>query len=139
MNSGNESSACGVHSIDLRFNEKGCSPARDEQPFIFIRIKIIRHLLCAKTGRKSLIFRILFYNCQLINQARAFSPFVHHIQYITDIYADCALQFGFESDIAAHGFPVSVESKTNQTAVFIEYRPSRVSACTVIIRPETKL
>ena len=64
---------------------------------------------------------------QLLNQPRAFTPFIDHEKDIADIYADATLQIRFKSDITTHRLPVTVESKSDQTGVFIEYRATGIT------------
>ena len=71
---------------------------------------------------------------QFLDQTRAFTPFVDHIQDIADIHCDTTLQIRFEGDIATHSLPVTVESKTDQTGILIEYRAPRVSAGNIVVR-----
>ena len=82
---------------------------------------------------------ILSDQLQFLDQSRAFTPLVDHIKYITDIYCNTTLQVRFESDVTAHGFPVSVESKTDQTGILIEYRATGVTAGNIIVCQEAKL
>ena len=51
---------------------------------------------------------------QLLNQPRAFTPFIDHEKDIADIYADATLQIRFKSDITTHRLPVTVECQSQQ-------------------------
>lgn len=76
---------------------------------------------------------------QLLNQPRAFTPFIDHEKDIADIYADATLQIRFKSDITTHRLPVTVESKSNQTGVLIEYRATGITTRDIIVREEAQL
>ena len=76
---------------------------------------------------------------QLFNQPWAFTPFIDHEKDIADIYADATLQIRFKSDITTHRLPVTVESKSDQTGVFIEYRATGITTSDIIVREEAQL
>ena len=71
---------------------------------------------------------------QLLDETGALTPFVDHEEDVADVHADCALQIGFELDVTTHSFPVAIESKTDQTAVLIEYGATGVTARDVVVR-----
>ena len=113
-------------------------------PKVYFQNRPINHRPAKDFWHSFMLFQyvdlsILSDQLQFLDQSRTFTPLVDHIKYITDIYCNATLQVRFESDVTAHGFPVSVESKTDQTGVLIEYRATRVTTGNIIICQEAKL
>ena len=69
----------------------------------------------------------LFYQGQFIDEVGGACELVDNEKHITDIDVDCALHIGFEHDVAAHGFPVTVKGKADQLAVAVDDRAARVA------------
>ena len=73
------------------------------------------------------------YEVELLDKVRHLSPLIDHEEYIANIYANGTLEVGFELDVPTHGFPVTIESKTNQLAIAIEDGATGVTTGNVII------
>ena len=65
---------------------------------------------------------MLPYYIHFIEQVTGPSELVHDEQHIADVHADASLELRLEHHIAAHRFPVAVESQPDQLPVCIEDR-----------------
>ena len=55
------------------------------------------------------------------------SPLIHQVEHIANIHADAASQALVEVDVRAEAVPVAIEGKTNQLALAVEHRATRVT------------
>ena len=70
---------------------------------------------------------------QLINQVFGTGIFINDKKHVTNINIDGALQLGFEGDVAAHGFPIAIESDADKFTISINNRASGVTAGNVVV------
>ena len=55
------------------------------------------------------------------------SPLIHQVEHIANIHTDAASQTLVEVDVRAEAVPVAIEGKTNQLALAVEHRATRVT------------
>ena len=67
------------------------------------------------------------------------APSVDDVKYITDVYTDTTGQILCESNVAAQGVPVTVESQSDKFALAVEHRAAGISAGNVVVRKKTEL
>ena len=57
----------------------------------------------------------------LLDETISMAPLVHHEEYITDVDTDTTSEFRVEEDVSREALPVTVESKTDELILSVEY------------------
>ena len=63
-----------------------------------------------------------FVDVEFVDEVGGSVHLVDDEEHVTDVDVDSALEFRLEVDVAAHGFPVSVESETDEFALAVHDR-----------------
>ena len=58
-------------------------------------------------------------NVEFVDEVSCSVHLVDDEEHVTDVDVDCALEFWLEVDVAAHSFPVAVESETDDPFLFV--------------------
>lgn len=74
------------------------------------------------------ILRLLLYEHHFLQQMVCAGKLVNGKQDITDVKRDVAAVVRVEDDVAHRAFPDAVEIQTDQVAVLIDYRASRIAS-----------
>lgn len=74
------------------------------------------------------ILRLLLHEHHFLQQVACAGEFVNSKQDITDIERDVAAVVRVEDDVAHSAFPYAVEIQTDQVAVLVDYRASRIAS-----------
>ena len=56
-----------------------------------------------------------------LHQAVGMSPFIHHEEHVTNVYADAPSKMRIEKDVARQTIPVTIEGQTDKFALAIEH------------------
>ena len=67
------------------------------------------------------------------------SPLIHQVEHIADVHTNAASQALVEVDVRAEAVPVAIEGKTNQLALAVEHRATRVTAGNIVVGEEAEL
>ena len=67
------------------------------------------------------------------------SPLIHQVEHIADVHTNAASQTLVEVDVRAEAVPVAIEGKTNQLALAVEHRATRVTAGNIVVGEEAEL
>ena len=67
------------------------------------------------------------------------SPLIHQVEHIADVHTNAASQTLVEVDVRAEAVPVAIEGKTNQLALAVEHRATRVTAGNIVVGKEAEL
>ena len=81
-------------------------------------------------------FRFAPADVEFVDEVGGTGVLVDDEQHVADVNVDGALQFGFEVDVAAHGFPVAVKGQTDEFALTIHDGAAGVTTGDIVSRQE---
>ena len=67
------------------------------------------------------------------------SPFINHVEHVTNVYTDASCQSFVEVDVATEAVPVAVKSQSDELTFAVEDRRTGVSARDIVVGEEAKL
>ena len=79
-----------------------------------------------KSGKKGILHYSLFilhlknlFQCEFLDETFCLAVFLNDGEDIADVNADATLKVRVELQVARHGFPVAIESKTDETTFLV--------------------